>query len=83
MFGPTLQQKNRIGGSALAHVFNQLGGESPDVDDANQLKKAFTAIQQLLDQKKILAGHDRSDGGLITALLGSFFCCAVPPFMTT
>jgi len=65
--------KNRIGGSALAHVFNQLGGESPDVDDANQLKKAFTAIQQLLDQKKILAGHDRSDGGLITALLEMAF----------
>lgn len=61
--------KNRIGGSALGQVYNQLGGEVPDVDDVDQLKKAFLAVQELLDQRKVLAGHDRSDGGLITTLL--------------
>jgi phosphoribosylformylglycinamidine synthase len=52
-------------------VYNQLGGEVPDVDDVDQLKKAFLAVQELLDQRKVLAGHDRSDGGLITTLLGT------------
>jgi phosphoribosylformylglycinamidine synthase len=64
---------NRLGGSALAQVFNQVGNESPDVDDPEVLKRAFNAVQTLIEKKLILSGHDRSDGGLITTLLEMAF----------
>jgi len=60
--------KNRIGGSALAQVFNQLGTETPDVDSAEQLNGLYSAIQAMLEQELLLAYHDRSDGGLFVAL---------------
>ena len=60
--------KNRLGGSALAQAFNQLGDESPDVDSPKLLKNAFLAVQQMIDDGLILSLHDRSDGGLITAV---------------
>jgi phosphoribosylformylglycinamidine synthase len=60
--------KNRLGGSALAQVFNQLGNESPDVDNPKLLKNAFLAVQKMIDEDLILALHDRSDGGLITTV---------------
>jgi phosphoribosylformylglycinamidine synthase len=60
--------KNRLGGSALAQAFNQLGSESPDVDDPKLLKNAFLAIQRMIDEGLILSLHDRSDGGLIAAV---------------
>ncbi|MEY2640729.1 MAG: phosphoribosylformylglycinamidine synthase [Candidatus Parcubacteria bacterium] len=60
--------QNRLGGSALAQAFNQLGNETPDVDDAELLKAAFFAIQHMLATGDILSLHDRSDGGLITAV---------------
>ena len=65
--------KNRLGGSALAHCFKQVGDESPDVDSAQLLKAAFNAVQDLIDKGLILAGHDRSDGGLITTFLEMAF----------
>ncbi len=65
--------KNRLGGSALAQVYNQTGDESPDVDDPELLKRTFTAVQALIDKDLILSGHDRSDGGLITTLLEMAF----------
>ena len=65
--------KNRLGGSALAHCFKQIGDESPDVDSAQLLKAAFNAVQDLIDKGLILAGHDRSDGGLITTILEMAF----------
>lgn len=65
--------KNRMGGSALAQVYNQLGEESPDVDDVDLLKRTFNAIQSLISKGLILSGHDRSDGGLITTLLEMAF----------
>ncbi len=58
---------NRLGGSALAQVYNQLGNESPDVAP-DQLKRFFAAIQRLNAQDKLLAYHDRSDGGLFATL---------------
>ncbi len=61
--------KNRLGGSALAQVFGQVGDESPDVEDSGLLQRAFNAVQQLIAAGVISAGHDRSDGGLITTLL--------------
>lgn len=60
--------KNRIGLSALAQVYQQQGAQVPDVDDAEQLKVFFAAIQALNEQGLLLAYHDRSDGGLLTTL---------------
>ncbi|CAN7315839.1 phosphoribosylformylglycinamidine synthase [Pseudoduganella sp. LjRoot289] len=60
--------KNRMGASALAQVMGQLGNEAPDVDSAEDLKAFFTAIQQLNSDGKLLAYHDRSDGGLYGTL---------------
>jgi phosphoribosylformylglycinamidine synthase len=65
--------KHRLGGSALAHVFGQVGDESPDVEDAQLLKRAFNTVQELIADGAIVAGHDRSDGGLITTLLEMAF----------
>ncbi len=65
--------RSRIGGSALAQCYGQVGDESPDVDDVEVLKNGFLAIQEFIDKGLILAGHDRSDGGLITTLLEMAF----------
>ncbi len=65
--------KNRLGGSALAQCYKQIGDESPDVDDLHLLKNAFNVIQYFIDKGLILSGHDRSDGGLITTLLEMAF----------
>ncbi len=60
--------RNRLGGSALAQVHSQLGDEAPDLDDPARLKAFFGAIQKLNAAGKILAYHDRSDGGLFATL---------------
>lgn len=65
--------QNRLGGSALAHVYQQLGDASPDVEDAGYLKRAIEALQTCIANAWISAGHDRSDGGLITTLLEMAF----------
>lgn len=65
--------RNRLGGSALAHAFGQIGDESPDLEDASLLARAFDAVQQLIERGRVTAGHDRSDGGLVTALLEMAF----------
>lgn len=63
----------RLGGSALAQVYSQLGDQAPDVDDPALLGRAFTAIQELISREILTAGHDRSDGGLVTCLLEMAF----------
>jgi phosphoribosylformylglycinamidine synthase len=60
--------KNRLGGSALAQVYKQIGDVTPDVDDANKLKAFFNLIQHFNNEEKLLAYHDRSDGGMLAAL---------------
>ena len=60
--------QNRLGGSALAQVYNQLGDTTPDVDDAADLKGLFSAIQGLNAEGLLLAYHDRADGGLLATL---------------
>ncbi|MHB1677000.1 MAG: phosphoribosylformylglycinamidine synthase [Sulfuriferula sp.] len=60
--------RNRLGGSALAQVYKQIGNSCPDVYSAQQLKAFFTTIQELNAQQQLLAYHDRSDGGLWTTL---------------
>jgi phosphoribosylformylglycinamidine synthase len=67
------KSKARLGGSVLAQVYGQIGNESPDVDDPEMLKRAFQAIQKLISENLILAGHDISDGGIITTLLEMAF----------
>jgi phosphoribosylformylglycinamidine synthase len=65
--------KNRLGGSALAQVFGQLGDVPPDLDDPARLRGCFAAIQELAAAGKLLAYHDRSDGGLFVTLLEMAF----------
>lgn len=60
--------RNRLGGSALAQVYGAVGNEAPDVDDPSALKAFFSTVQALNSQGKILAYHDRSDGGLFVTL---------------
>ena len=63
----------RMGGSALAQVYNQIGDVSPDLEDFGLLKKSIIVTQKLMDDRKILSGHDRSDGGLVVTLLEMSF----------
>jgi len=65
--------KNRLGGSVLAQVYNQLGNESPDLDNASLLKAFFDTIQTLNAQHKLLSYHDRSDGGLLATVAEMMF----------
>ena len=58
----------RMGGSILAQVLGQEGGEVPDLDDAQDLVKLVDAVNALRAQGRILAYHDRSDGGLLAAV---------------
>jgi phosphoribosylformylglycinamidine synthase len=67
--------RNRLGGSALAQAFGQIGDESPDVDNPLLLMSAFNAVQRMLDDNLVLACHDRSDGGLITTLIEMAMAC--------
>lgn len=60
--------QNRLGGSALAQVYSQVGCEAPDLDDPEDLKAFFAVVQGLKNEGKLLAYHDRSDGGLLTSL---------------
>lgn len=66
------QGRHRLGASALAQVYSKLGDEAPDVDP-DMLKNFFAAIQQLKKTGKLLAYHDRSDGGLLTTLAEMMF----------
>ncbi|MEK7695371.1 MAG: phosphoribosylformylglycinamidine synthase [Pseudomonadota bacterium] len=60
--------KNRMGGSILAQVTQQVGDSAPDVDNAEDLKNFFNVIQRLNREGKLLAYHDRSDGGFMAAV---------------
>ena len=65
--------KNRLGGSCLAQVYKQLGSETPDVDSPETLKGFFNAMQTLVRDEKLVAYHDRSDGGLFTSVVEMAF----------
>lgn len=60
--------KNRMGASSLAQVYKQLGDVTPDVDNPELLKGFYNAMQALVADSKLLAYHDRSDGGLFTTV---------------
>ena len=63
----------KLGGSAFAQTLNKIGMDVPTVKDSEYFADAFMAIQQLIDKGLILAGHDISAGGLVTALLEMCF----------
>jgi phosphoribosylformylglycinamidine synthase len=69
--------KNRLGGSALAQVYSQVGNVAPDVNDASKLKAFFETIQSLNKDGKLLAYHDRSDGGLLATLCEMSFAAHI------
>lgn len=60
--------KNRLGGSALGQVYQELGDIPPDLDRPEDLKNFFLTVQALNRDGKLLAYHDRSDGGLLATL---------------
>jgi len=60
--------RNRLGGSALAQAYKQVGDVAPDLDDPAWLKSFFSVIQELNREAKLLAYHDRSDGGLFACV---------------
>ncbi len=60
--------KNRLAGSSLAQVYNQVGNQAPDLDDADTFKRFFDVIQTMNEAGLLLAYHDRSDGGLFATL---------------
>ena len=59
---------NRLGASALAQVYKQIGHHAPDLDDPQAFKAFFELIQELNQAGLLLAYHDRSDGGLFASL---------------
>jgi len=60
--------RNRLGGSCLAQVYRQVGHHAPDLDDTQAFRQFFGAIQELNQEGKLIAYHDRSDGGLFTTV---------------
>ena len=65
--------RNRMGGSCLMQAWQRPGGSTPDLDDPEQLKGLFAAIQELNGRDMLLAYHDRSDGGLFAAVAEMIF----------
>ena len=59
---------NRLGASALAQVYNQLGQRVADLDDPHALSQFFKLIRQMQSEELLLAYHDRSDGGMLVTL---------------
>ncbi|HMX22516.1 MAG TPA: phosphoribosylformylglycinamidine synthase, partial [Accumulibacter sp.] len=60
--------RNRLGGSALAQVYDAIGEDAPDLEHPERLAAFFTAIRQLAAEDRLLAYHDRSDGGLFATV---------------
>jgi phosphoribosylformylglycinamidine synthase len=67
------QGGNRLGGSALAQVYKQVGSTPPDLDDPAVLRGFFASIQALNRAGLLLAYHDRSDGGLFACIVEMCF----------
>ena len=66
-------ERGMLGGSALAHTYGGIGGKVPDVGSMEGVRAAIDATQAMMRDGKIAAGHDISDGGLITCLLEMAF----------
>uniref|UniRef100_A0A671PA92 Phosphoribosylformylglycinamidine synthase n=1 Tax=Sinocyclocheilus anshuiensis TaxID=1608454 RepID=A0A671PA92_9TELE len=73
LYVPVSSGKYRLGGSALAQCYGQLGDCSPDLDQPDKLSACFNTTQTLIQDRLLTAGHDVSDGGLISCLLEMAF----------
>uniref|UniRef100_A0A8C9SZA2 Phosphoribosylformylglycinamidine synthase n=1 Tax=Scleropages formosus TaxID=113540 RepID=A0A8C9SZA2_SCLFO len=73
LYVPVSPGQYRLGGSALAQCYGQLGDCGPDLEDPDKLSACFNATQLLLKDRLLSAGHDVSDGGLISCLLEMAF----------
>ncbi|WP_066566910.1 phosphoribosylformylglycinamidine synthase [Snodgrassella sp. CFCC 13594] len=67
----------RMGGSVAGQVWKNINGTAPDLDQPSLLTGFFQVIQSLLDEHRLLAYHDRSDGGLLTTLAEMMFASHV------
>lgn len=67
--------QRRLGGSALAQAYSQLGDQSPDIRPAT-LRAMWEVVQGLIDRGVVASGHDISDGGIATTLLEMAFAGA-------
>jgi phosphoribosylformylglycinamidine synthase len=67
----------RLGGSALAQVYDQLGDQPADLNDPEAFARAFNTVQSLLAESRIAAMHDVSDGGVIVTLAEMAFSARV------
>lgn len=68
-FNQLSEKSFELGGSAFAQVTGQLGNNTPDIIDSEYFAKCFETLQQFISKGVVLAGHDISSGGLVTALL--------------
>ena len=66
-------EKNRLGGSILAQTLGRTGERAPDCDDPARLRAFFDTVRQLARDGRILAYHDRSDGGLAACVAEMLF----------
>ncbi|XP_024420604.1 phosphoribosylformylglycinamidine synthase [Desmodus rotundus] len=73
LYVPLSPGQHRLGGTALAQCFSQLGEQPPNLDLPDNLVRAFSITQGLLKDRLLCSGHDVSDGGLITCLLEMAF----------
>ncbi|XP_021550547.1 phosphoribosylformylglycinamidine synthase [Neomonachus schauinslandi] len=73
LYVPLSPGQHRLGGTALAQCFSQLGEQPPNLDLPENLVRAFNVTQGLLRDRLLCSGHDVSDGGLITCLLEMAF----------
>ena len=67
------QDDFKLGGSSFAQTQNKIGTDVPTIKNSKFFKKAFNAIQNLIKDNQIVAGHDIGSGGLITTLLEMCF----------
>ena len=67
------QDDFHLGGSSFAQSLDQIGTETPSVQDPAYFKNVFNTLQRCIGEGKINAGHDIGSGGLITSLLEMCF----------
>ena len=67
------QDTFKLGGSSFAQILNKIGTEVPTIKNAAFFKNAFNTLQDLIKERRIIAGHDIGSGGLITTLLEMSF----------
>src|SRR6218665_3367427 len=82
---PLCPGKYRLGGSALAQCYNQIGDASPDLESADLFVRAFGVTQNLVKGKLLVSGQEISDGGLVTCLLEMAFAgnCSIDVDLTS